>query len=182
MVAYKCALSMIHKTLTEWAGRGNQSQCEVARRGSSFGVKQVLWHCSTLSHLKGTQQYLSHNVMMWRDFERDRGRQTPCDKETKVFNQNFWSRWVVLVDWEDCWRIKSWIIAELHLKKARLGRTNLQAKKEEKKKSETLIKSSPARFYLNPEALQVSGQYHHDYWPLYLMRLSPSDCKHPSLS
>lgn len=29
--------------------------------------------------------------------------------------------------------------------------------------SVTLIKTSSARFYLNPEALEVSGQRHHDY-------------------
>lgn len=42
-------------------------------------------------------------------------------------------------------------------------------KENGRRKRETLIKRSPARFYLNPEALWVSGHHHHDYWPLYLM-------------
>ena len=71
MAGYKrVLLSVIYKTLTEWAGRGNQSLTDGGRvrrgwwGGGSFGVKRDLWHCSTLSDLRGIQQYL--NVQGWR--------------------------------------------------------------------------------------------------------------------
>lgn len=68
------------------------------------------------------------------------------------------------VHWEDyLWNSNYSMHTELHINTLKSTYAKSKPQKKWRRRTKTLIKSSPARFYLNPEARWVSGQHHHDY-------------------